>query len=59
MQEKECIVKKCKELVEACQEQDRNLAVEVRLTYKEADAKVESERKIFRSGYEDRLQKVN
>ncbi len=49
---------RCSELVAAVQDQERDLATEVRAVYRDAETTIENEKKVFRSGYEDRLQKV-
>ncbi len=58
MQSKSDLVSRCHELVDAAKEQERELAAEVRSVYKDAEQVIETEKKAFRSGYEDRLQKV-
>ena len=58
MQSKSDLVSRCHELVDAVKEQERELAAEVRSVYKDAEQVIETEKKAFRSGYEDRLQKV-
>eukprot|EP00598_Pedospumella_elongata_P004836 CAMPEP_0184980290 /NCGR_PEP_ID=MMETSP1098-20130426/10282_1 /TAXON_ID=89044 /ORGANISM="Spumella elongata, Strain CCAP 955/1" /LENGTH=760 /DNA_ID=CAMNT_0027503695 /DNA_START=79 /DNA_END=2361 /DNA_ORIENTATION=+ len=57
MQSKSDLVSRCHELVDAVKEQERELAAEVRSVYKDAEQVIETEKKAFRSGYEDRLQK--
>lgn len=58
MQHKSDLVARCQELVELVKEQERELSAEVRSVYKDAEQVIEAEKKNFRSGYEDRLQKV-
>lgn len=58
MQTKSDLVSRCHELVDAVKEQERELAAEVRSVYKETEQIIETEKKTFRSGYEERLQKV-
>lgn len=58
MQEKKDLINSCNDLVAAVKEQEHDLSAEVRAVYKDAEVLIESEKKAFRSGYEDRLQKV-
>jgi hypothetical protein len=58
IQDKGHLIKQCNELVEAVKEQERELSTEVRTVYKDAEGSIESEKKAFRAGYEDRLHKV-
>lgn len=59
VQEKRYLIEKCNELVAAVKDQEHDLAAEVRAVYKDAETSIESEKKAFRAGYEDRLQKVS
>jgi hypothetical protein len=59
IQDKGHLIKQCNELVEAVKEQERELSTEVRTVYKDAEGSIESEKKAFRAGYEDRLHKVS
>lgn len=58
MQQKSDLVGRCHELVDAVKEQERDLSAEVRSVYKDAEQVIENEKKSFRAGYDDRLQKV-
>lgn len=58
MQQKSDMVNRCQELLDAVKEQERELSAEVRSVYKDAEQIIENEKKTFRAGYEDRLQKV-
>jgi hypothetical protein len=59
IQDKGHLIMQCNELVEAVKEQERELSTEVRTVYKDAEGSIESEKKAFRAGYEDRLHKVS
>lgn len=59
MQHKSDMVARCQELMDLVKEQERELSAEVRSVYKDAEQVIEAEKKNFRSGYEDRLQKVS
>lgn len=59
MQYKSDLVTRCQELMDLVKEQERELSAEVRSVYKDAEQVIEAEKKNFRSGYEDRLQKVS
>lgn len=52
------MVARCQELLDAVKEQERELSAEVRSVYKDAEQVIENEKRTFRAGYEDRLQKV-
>lgn len=58
MRSKSDLVTRCQELMDLVKEQERELSAEVRSVYKDAEQVIEAEKKNFRSGYEDRLQKV-
>jgi hypothetical protein len=58
MQEKKDMINSCNDLVAVLKEQEHDLSAEVRSVYKDMEVLLESEKKAFRSGYEDRLQKV-
>jgi hypothetical protein len=52
------LIESCKNLVDSLKENERDLAEECRKIHKDADDAVEMDRRLFRSGQEDRLQKV-
>lgn len=57
VQEKRDLIAQCNDLVARVTEQEHDLKAEVRAVYRDAEAAIESEKKLFRSGYEERLQK--
>ena len=59
MQHKGEVVQRCQEMLEQLKELEREVAAEVRGVCRDAEAQLESEKKQFRAGYEERLQKVS
>ena len=58
MAEKTDLLAKCKDLVEQVKEEERKTASELRQLYREVEQSLELDRKKFKDGYEERLQKV-
>jgi uncharacterized protein YoxC len=57
--EKAQLINELKERVNDIQQAEHDLQAEIRSLYREAERELEMERKRFKSGYEDRLQKVS
>lgn len=57
MKEKADYIKSCKDLMEIIQDTDRDNQAEVRGIYREGEESIESERKVFKQGYDERLAK--
>lgn len=58
MERKKVLVEQCRVLVDALKDEEAAIALRGRKIYSEFEAVVEQDRKLFRSGQEDRLQKV-
>lgn len=58
MEEKQKLLQSCRDIVDSIKEVERDIQAEVRGLYRSHDEAMERERKIYRSTYEERLQKV-
>ena len=58
MERKKILVEQCKILVDSLKDEEAEVALRGRKIYSDIEAAIEQDRKSFRSGQEDRLQKV-
>lgn len=58
MRQKADLIKTCKELMEIIQDTERDAQAELRGVYREGEEKIEAERRLFKQGHDERLQKV-
>jgi hypothetical protein len=58
MSAKSELIEKLKDLMEEIKQTELDIQADVRRIYREGDQAIEAEKKKFKLGYEDRLQKV-
>jgi hypothetical protein len=57
MKQKSDFIKSCKDLMEMIQEADRDMQADIRSVFREGEEIIESERRTFKQGYDERLAK--